>query len=88
MVLEKPAWAPEHTGKSHVTEDCAEMPEPPPFPRKTWDSRHLDVKFLRCATVAELVYAQDLGSCGETREGSSPSGRMTASGWTVRGFGF
>jgi hypothetical protein len=27
------------------------------------------------ATVAELADAQDLGSCGETREGSSPSGR-------------
>ncbi len=28
------------------------------------------------ATVAELVYAQDLGSCGVTHEGSSPSGRI------------
>ena len=27
--------------------------------------------------MAELVYAQDLGSCGETHEGSSPSGRIT-----------
>jgi hypothetical protein len=30
------------------------------------------------ATVAELVDAQDLGSCGATRGGSSPSGRMAA----------
>ena len=30
------------------------------------------------ATVAELVDAQDLGSCGATRGGSSPSGRI---GW-------
>src|SRR2546430_11523774 len=28
------------------------------------------------ATVAELVDAQDLGSCGATRGGSSPSGRI------------
>jgi hypothetical protein len=28
------------------------------------------------ATVAELADAQDLGSCGVTREGSSPSGRI------------
>src|SRR5947207_12328522 len=30
----------------------------------------------RPATVAELVDAQDLGSCGATRGGSSPSGRI------------
>lgn len=30
------------------------------------------------ATVAELVDAQDLGSCGVTRGGSSPSGRIRA----------
>src|SRR5437016_14519421 len=29
------------------------------------------------ATVAELGDAQDLGSCGATRGGSSPSGRIT-----------
>ena len=31
---------------------------------------------LRAATVAELADAQDLGSCGVTRGGSSPSGRI------------
>src|SRR5437879_8401120 len=31
------------------------------------------------ATVAELGDAQDLGSCGATRGGSSPSGRIAAS---------
>src|SRR6266704_6921574 len=30
------------------------------------------------ATVAELGDAQDLGSCGATRGGSSPSGRIAA----------
>jgi hypothetical protein len=29
-----------------------------------------------CAKVAELVDAQDLGSCGVTRPGSSPGFRM------------
>src|SRR2546430_11244245 len=32
------------------------------------------------ATVAELVDAQDLGSCGATRGGSSPSGRIAGHG--------
>ena len=38
------------------------------------------VKCSNNATVAELVDAQDLGSCGATRGGSSPSGRIAAHG--------
>ncbi len=97
-----PKWTPpltrDGTGKPHMgartyrkiphRRILCRNPCNPSCPRKTWVSRHLHVRFLRCATVAELVYAQDLGSCEETHEGSSPSGRMTASDLIVRGFGF
>ncbi len=79
---------PETSRKTQRHKGSAEIPETPSFPRKTWDSSHLDVRFLHCATVAELVYAQDLGSCEETHEGSSPSGRMTGFGLDRPGLWF
>src|SRR3990172_851566 len=36
------------------------------------------------ATVAELADAQDLGSCGATRGGSTPSGRMIEPQMTLK----
>src|SRR6266705_1314025 len=49
------------------------LPFPSSAPGRT--ARGVSSSAAHDATVAELVDAQDLGSCGATRGGSSPSGR-------------